>query len=321
MKEFFNKLRPKIERFAKESYSFLTSKVFLINFSGIIAMLSVFSFFTFLWMHYYTNHGESLQVHNYIGLSLEDAVQKAEQRSFSIIVNDSIFIVGKPPEEVLEQNPKPFSRVKENRKIYLTITKKQADLVSLPDLTGGNDDFKQYQRKLSRLSIDTKIVGRRFSNKLEPNTILELLYEGEDITEKVKDGFKVPMGSLVEAVVTERSGGTVSVPNLVCKNYDAARFLIGNYNLNIGSVIEDATVTDRNTAYIWRQSPMPAGRIRIGEQINIYLTQYLPDNCGNRKTRPSPKDFPTKPNTDDPKRKREDSQTNIEENESFGDEF
>ncbi|MEM1323377.1 MAG: PASTA domain-containing protein [Bacteroidota bacterium] len=281
MKEVFNSIWNRIKRYARETFYFISSAIFIKNFAAMLLTFGFLMFFVFWWLQCYTNHGESLQVHNYIGMPLQDAVRKAESRSFSIVISDSIFVVGKPPLEVLEQNPKPLSRVKENRKIYLTITKASPDLVNLPDITGGNDDFTQYSRKLRRLGVNAKIVDRKFSNKLEPNTILEVRYNEEEITDQLIEGFKVPMGTTLNFVVTERGGGTVPIPNVVCKQYDAASFLIGNFNLNIGSIIPDATVTDRETAFVWRQVPRyRAGvNIRIGEQVDLYITQHRPDGC------------------------------------------
>lgn len=281
MKSILQRIGNGFKNFGKGTFYFLTSAVFLKNITGIILLLGLLLFLTSTWMHCYTNHGESLQVHDYVGMQLEDVIEKAEDRSFEIIITDSIFLVGKAPHTVLEQSPKALSRVKKNRKIYLTITKATPDKVLLPDLAGGNDDFNQYSKKLKRLSIDSKIVGRRFSNKLEENTILEVIFKGDTITQQLLDGVKVPMGELVEFIVTEKRGGSVPIPNLICRKYDAVRFLVGNYNLNIGSIINDATVVNENSAYVWKQVPSysPYGQIRIGDQVDIYLTQYKPDNC------------------------------------------
>lgn len=281
IKNILNKTGNGIKKVSMEIFWFLSSKVFLKSFFILIGLFAAILFLTSWWMKCYTNHGESLQVHDYLGLSLEEAQYKAKGRSFKIVVSDSQYIVGKPAYEILEQNPKPLSRVKEDRKIYVRINRAIAPEVKLPGIRSGNDDFNQYRRKLSILDIDAKIIDRKFSNKLEPNTILKVIYEGEDITEKLRDGFSVPKGKTLEFVVTERGGGRVPVPQLICKKYDAGVFLIGNFNLNVGSVIEDATVTDKYTAYIWKQRPQNGGgrTLRVGEQVDIYLTQYPPDNC------------------------------------------
>src|SRR5690606_12473163 len=197
MKELLNKVLSRLKIFGKEVYLFVSSQIFLKNFGGIVVLISLLLFFTFWWMRCYTHHGESLQVHDYTSMKLEDAIEKASGRSFEIVVNDSTYRRGMQPNIVLTQNPKPFSRVKENRKIYLTVTKSIPDLVRLPDYRG-NDDFKNYSRKLERMDVDAKVRRREFRSKLEPNTILEVYFEGENITKKLEDGFEVPKGSTVE---------------------------------------------------------------------------------------------------------------------------
>lgn len=224
-----------------------------------------------------------MQVHNYIGLPLEEAVKKAEQRTFDIIVNDSIFVLGKEPNEVISQSPAPRSRVKENRKIYLTISRANPDLLRLPDLTGGNDDFKQYERKLKQMKIRTKVAGRKFSNKLEPNTILQVIFRGDTITNDLKAGYDVPMGSVVEFIVTERGAEYVQMPNLMCKTYDEATFILSNYNLNVGSIIEDEDITNRSISYVYQQTPAyrPGKTLKIGEFVDLYVSQARPTNCAD----------------------------------------
>jgi len=274
--------KERLKRWGRELGYFFKSLVFWKNIAGIIVTVALFLFLTFWWMQCYTNHGESLQVHNYIGMELDDAMRKAKNKSFSIVVNDSIYVQGKAPNIVISQNPNPLSRVKEKRKIYLTVTKKHAELMTLPDLYGGNDDYASYKRKLRIIGISSKIAGRRFNSKLEENTILEVMYDGDTITDELDSKYRIPKGSLVEFIVTERGGGMVPIPDLICQKYDGARFVIGNFNLNVGSIIEDATVTNTNQAYIWKQVPRYSRgeKLRIGEQIDIYLTQQKPDNCG-----------------------------------------
>ncbi|MFK7810445.1 MAG: hypothetical protein AB8F74_21750, partial [Saprospiraceae bacterium] len=167
--------------------------------------------------------------------------------------------------------------------IYLSVTKVEADLVTLPSLFDGSDDYYSYETKLQRLDLIGKIVGRQFSSKLEENTILEVIYGKDTITDEVDSKYQVPKGSTIGFIVTEKGGGSVPIPNLICQKYDAATFVIGNYNLNIGSVIKDATVTNETTAYIYKQVPRyrASGSVRVGEQIDIYLTQRRPENCGS----------------------------------------
>ena len=80
--------------------------------------------------------------------------------------------------------------------------------------------------------------------------------------------------------MTTKGGGRVNVPNLVCKKYSEAEFIIGGSKLDV-SVIQDGTVTSLEDAYIWKQSPSySAGRtLGVGGVIDVWVTKRPPSDC------------------------------------------
>ncbi|MEO6040152.1 MAG: PASTA domain-containing protein, partial [Saprospiraceae bacterium] len=270
----------RIRRFGFELYAFFTAPFVAKNLLGMIGLITGLFLLTFWWLKCYTNHGESLQVPSYVGMSYREAARKAAARDFSVAVSDSLYVPGKPPGEVLSQNPRSESRVKEGRTIYFTVTKNNPDLIKLPDLSSG-DDYEIYSRKLTRLGLKPRILARVADPKLDPNTITAVLYRGDTITRKIPRGFTVEMGGTVDFIVSEEVTLTVNIPECGCQTLDAARFLIQTSNLSVGSIIKDGTVTDQQNAYVYRQTPRfdPNGTMRVGEQIDLYLTQEKPKNC------------------------------------------
>jgi D-alanine-D-alanine ligase-like ATP-grasp enzyme len=260
--------------------SFLTSAIFLRN---LLALL-IFGFTSVsliqLSLNIYTRHNESLQVHDYVGMPVEEAISRAGTRNFVMVISDSIFMVDQAPGIVLDQTPKALSRVKEQRRIYLTVSKSTPDLVTLPELVGSYN-FDQYARKLAWLNVRAKVRERQFDAKQEENTILHFYLDGQKYTEEdVRQGLKVPMGAELEFVVTERLTGMVAIPNLVCKTYEEAMFILTNFNLNIGEVFgAEGAIPD--TLFIWKQDPPfePELTLPPGRQINIYLTKDKPVSC------------------------------------------
>ncbi len=269
-----------IRRIGLEVYSFLTAPYVVRNCLGLLATMGGLVLLTLWWLKCYTNHGESVQVPNFIGMGLREATLKARSRGFKVFVNDSVYVSEKPPGVVLLQNPKPESRVKEGRTIYLTVTKRNPDIVRLPNLVG-NDDYDLYSRKCLRLGLKPRVVARIADPKLAPNTIVAVIFRGDTITEAIRYGFDVEMGSEIAFVVSEQVALVVEIPDCVCLTYTEARFLISSSNLNVGAIINDGTVIDQATAYVWRQSPPydPNGTLRVGEQIDLYLTQQMPTGC------------------------------------------
>ena len=162
----------------------------------------------------------------------------------------------------------------------MKITKLIPEEVLLPSLVGSYD-YDQYASRLGRKGLKSTVRERIFNNKLEPNTILHFFYGEEKITESmVNDGYKVPQGSVLEFVITDRGISTVAVPSVVCQSFSAAEFLINSNQLGLGQIVEDPSVTNRTTAYVYRQDPPADGtRVRLGQAITLYLTQEVPDGC------------------------------------------
>ncbi len=272
-------LKTRISRFLKALWSFLSSPFFLKNLGLAVLASGALFFLVKLSLDWYTHHGQSLEVHDYRGMNLQDARKKARSRSFRVVILDSVFVVGRPANLVLDQDPKPFSSVKKNRNIYLTITSGEAPQVLLPSLAG-KDAFEQYRRELTRQDIALTIRERQFDRKLEDNTILYLYYEGRRITPKeISEGFKIPKGSKLEAVVSIRNTGTVEVPDLVCRVYSEAVFNITSKKLTLGQVSHSAGSPEG--MYVWKQEPAyaPGKMINLGDAVNIYLTPTKPEGC------------------------------------------
>ncbi len=281
------RLWQKFRRFGVELYAYLTDFFVVKNYLGMLALVGFILLMTFWWLKCYTNHGESVQVPSYVGLNFREAARKAKSRNFNVAVADSIYEPGKAPGIVLTQDPKPQSRVKEGRTIYFTVTKNNPDFIKLPDLAG-NDDYDFYSKKLSRLGLKPRIVARVADAKLEANTIVAVIYRGDTLsTYQLREGFSLAKGETVDFVVSEAVTLTVSIPDCVCQSLDAAKFLVQTSDLSVGQIFADATVTDPETAYVYRQRPNygPNETMRKGEQIELWITQQWPEQVCKEKGR------------------------------------
>jgi beta-lactam-binding protein with PASTA domain len=212
-------------------------------------------------------------------MSFKEAARKARSRDFSVAVSDSLYVQGKPPGEIVSQDPKPESRVKEGRTIYFTVTKNNPDIIKLPALSG-SEDYEMYSRKLSRLGLKPRIIARVPDPVAGQNIILDVLYRGDTITKRIRSGMPVEMGATIDFIVSEEVTMTVMIPDLVGQTLDAAKFLIQTSELSVGAIIPDGTVSkDDNDAYVYRQSPKfdANGTMRKGEQIDLYITKNEPN--------------------------------------------
>lgn len=269
-----------MKAFAWEVWLFISSRIFLKNFGAILALLVGLGLFSNWFLGCFTNHGESVQVDDFTGMELSDATRQARDKDFEFVIMDSVWTEGQPSGIILKQNPKPLSRVKEGRKIYVIITG-NPDSYRLPDIKLSSYDFDSYAKKLAMNGVKARVKERVYDRKQAENSILYFYHNGKKVTEnEVKSGYYVMPGDLLEFVVTEQLSNELQVPDVVCMNYAAAEFLVSSSNLMIGTVTEEGTITNQSTAYISRQEP-PAGEpIQMGQQIMVWITQTLPDGCG-----------------------------------------
>ncbi len=245
----------------------------MVTFVGLLFMTTIW------WLKCYTNHGESTEVPNFVGMTYREALRVAKANHLDLAITDSVYLEGKPSGEVLTQSPKAKSHVKEGRTIYTTIVKSSADMVTLPNLAA-NDDYELYARQCNRMNVKTRISARVPSGKLQPNVILAVIHRSDTITPLLRRGHKVEMGTILDFVVTEAISAELAVPELICMTYDEAQFIITNSGLAMGQVFKDGTVNDMSAAYVWKQNPAPTNTgIVPGQTVDLYITQDVPQGC------------------------------------------
>src|SRR5690606_5765046 len=94
--------------------------------------------FFYLYLPSTTNHGESISVPKITGMQLGDAEAYLEEQNLRYFINDSSYNSGRKPFEILTQDPAPGSKVKENRKIYVSVNMKNPPMIKMPRLVGGS---------------------------------------------------------------------------------------------------------------------------------------------------------------------------------------
>ncbi len=259
---------------------YFRSKEFKHTAIAVVLFLAITFLSVFLWLRIYTHHGQQLELPDYVGQSFEDAERNARRKKFRMSVLDSIHILGKPGGEILKQDPPPHTMVKEKRMIYVTITKRSPDKIlsgRLPEMYGKNYDRKKRELE-EHFQIKASIVEKRFDPG-EPNQILEVRYKGETIIDSRGRDNDVPIekGDVLEFIISERTGGMVEVPDLVCKTYEEAQFLLENLGLLVGALSGDTT--NQETTYIIDQEPAAGEEIEMETAINLTIRQEKPGRC------------------------------------------
>lgn len=237
------------------------------------------------WLKCYTRHGQSLELPDFVGKSMDEAEKIARKHDFELVKMDSLFEVDKPGSIILQQSPPVGSLVKENRKIYLVVSKHNADLLSLsslPKLYG--QSFEVKKDELDRgFSIKSNVVGYVYDAG-PTDYIMGAIFNGDTIltSEFEISDFKLPKGGTINFILSTDTGADLPVPNVTCMTYAAASFLLTSLGLIMDEVEEDV-INDKNTSWVTHQEPLydDVTRIKSGDTVIVFLNTKKPVSCPN----------------------------------------
>jgi len=261
----------------------ILNKKLWINIAAMIGVVLVAFLLVNFWLRGYTNHGQQLELPDYVGTHVNQAIDHAEAHSFQIVITDSLFIVGKEGGEILSQTPTPLSKVKEGRKIFVTISKFDADKISvakLPVLYGKNFERKRKELKQG-YELNAEIVGTQYDPG-PAGHIMSVIYKGDTIITRKgrKNNINLEKGEKLEFILSKKGEGKLDIPDLLCLSYREARFLLESYDVDV-QIFEDGGIEDLESSYIWRQQPAyaPGAKITMGSLMEVYVTQHKPSFC------------------------------------------
>jgi beta-lactam-binding protein with PASTA domain len=171
---------------------------------------------------------------------------------------------------VYRQNPAPGAKVKNGRRIMLTINAVNAKKVTMPDLVG----YSMRQAKAELLSRGLVLGRLIYVQDIATNNVLRQLYDNHEIA----PGVLVESESVIDLVVGLNSSDNVTyVPDVTgLKNLSARDAVQGN-SLNIRTMKFDDTVKDYDdslNAVVYRQEPSHLDSLpkRMGDSMVLYLT-------------------------------------------------
>ncbi|WP_159022828.1 PASTA domain-containing protein [Formosa sp. L2A11] len=173
---------------------FLTSKTFFLNLLLAVVAIFVLSYLTLRWLDSTTNHGQFETVPDLTGASISVAKSELEKNTLVMEIQDSAnYNPDYPKFSVIEQNPKPGFKVKENRKIYITLNPSGYRKVLVPELT--NRTYRQAKPTLEALGF--KVGTIKYVANIARDMVLEASHDGE----KIKEGDMLPKTSKIDLVL------------------------------------------------------------------------------------------------------------------------
>ncbi|MCS6934225.1 MAG: PASTA domain-containing protein [Chitinophagales bacterium] len=251
----------------------LFSKALLINVLIALVIIALLLLMVQWGLKSYTRHGESIPVPDLRGMDLARAMETLEDKNLEWVILDSVFDVSKPPFTVIDQNPRPQSRVKQGRKIYLTVNASTAPTAELPDLVG-RSSYKFAKMQLE--SYGFKVGEPIYKPDPHRDAVIGMLVDGQPATRKMK----VKKGSTITLILGDGLSNTrIGVPYLIGLRYDEAEFKLKGYSLNVGALIIDEGVKDTASAIVYKQFPEfgKGNMLHLGEPIDLWLAKELPE--------------------------------------------
>ena len=174
---------------------YLTSGVFFAQLLAAMAIIAAIAYLSFHWITYTTHHGEEITVPDLSRLSAEQAEEKLDELDLNFTILDTVdFKAEFPKLTVVDQEPKPGSKVKMGRKIYLKINASKFTMVSVPDLVE-----KTYRQAVPTLESVGLLEGTiTYKPYLGKDMVLEMR---DEKGKKLKAGDKILKSSKINLVL------------------------------------------------------------------------------------------------------------------------
>ncbi len=225
-----------------------------------------------IFLNVVTQHNKVLTVPDFSNMTVSEAEYAASQAGMRVEVTDSVFVKRMRKGAVRDQNPAPGAKVKEGRRILLTINAVNAKKVTMPDLVG-----LSMRQALAELQSRGLVLGKLiYVEDLATNNVIRQLKGNREIA----PGVSVETETVIDLVVGLNSDteATTYVPEVLGKKYLSAVDAVHKQSLNIRTLSFDKSVEDYEdslNAVVYRQLPSPEDTlvsVVLGSDVDLYLT-------------------------------------------------
>ena len=231
----------------------------LILAAATFILLAIFYFYVYLPKS--TNHGETITVPNIEGKSIAELERELGNRALRYEVSDSSYSEKYEPLTVIKQYPHAGAKVKEGRKIFVSINRSSPPTVPVPNLIDGsvvNAEAVLRSNQLKRGKIE--LVPGPF------NIVKEMKFRGSVITPSTR----VPKGSTIDLVVMTGNTNQYPAPDLVGMEYEDAKFLILGMSLNLSDPVLVGDTLQRKPVVL-KQNRGPGENMKAGDAVEVWI--------------------------------------------------
>ena len=170
------------------SKNFVKQIFYLFCLSVILVIVSIVS------LSYTTMHGESVEVLNLVGKTIEQVKTELSSINLNLVILDSArYNSSFKPLSVIDHQPAFGSKVKINRKIYLTINPSGYNDITIPKIIRTT-----IRQATQRLESSGFIVGEiEYVDDIGKDEIIEISHNGEEVNE----GDKLLKNSIIDLIL------------------------------------------------------------------------------------------------------------------------
>lgn len=243
---------------------FLISKKFFIHLVIMVVVAFALLFLAMKVLDAFTLHGEEYSLPNYTGLTVKELDEYRLGKQMEFIIIDSVFDGREDPGTILEQNPKPGSKVKKDRNVYLTIVTETPEKVKMPNLL----DLTLRQSISLLETYGLKVNKLEYIQDLANNAVLQQVHKGDVIP----PGEEVFKGSKIDLILgTGRKNNNVRVPFVIGKKQVQAREILHKNSLNVGQqYFLDSKDTNHLRIYSTEPSAAEGAKAPMGTYVDLY---------------------------------------------------
>ncbi len=222
---------------------------------GIVAFMVV----NYIVMPLYVSWHSEVRVPSLTFTTLPDAARRLDERHLRYTIKDTIYRPGTPSQSVIDQFPDAGDRVREGRRIQLTISlppgKKE-----MPDLVSKTLRFAKILLEELGMSLD--------SVKYDSS---DYYHEGVVIAQSVPAADSIKIGAHLQITVSKgKRNAQKTVPDVVNLGENEAREVLGGAGFTVGmvSVMLDTTLLPGT---VISQSWNPGARFPVERKVQIDL--------------------------------------------------
>ena len=180
---------------------YLFSRYFLRQLFISSIIVSILSFFVFIFLNFNTNHNRYISVPDLVGKNLLESKEILNVYKLKFEISDSTFFDPSFPKfTVISHFPNANSKVKKNRKIYLTINPTNYSKVAIPEII----QITKRSAISSLLSSELEIGEISYKDNIGKDMVIQILYNNVE----VEPGLLVPKKSRIDLIL---GNGLISI--------------------------------------------------------------------------------------------------------------